>query len=64
MILAINNPQIIQIITPFGGYVPEQHDRPTQAFAQRQLGEVQVSLRTSIFAEMLKSLRSALGLSL
>ena len=50
------------IITPFGGYVPEQHGDRTSAFAASQLYGVTTSLRESLFSEMLKSLRSALYL--
>ncbi len=46
-----------QIITPFGsGYVPEQHRDINSA----QLNTVVASLRESMFAELLNSLRSML----
>ena len=53
-----------QIITPFGsGYVPMQHGEPTRwNLGQADLDDTVVSLRASLFSEVLKSLRSALSL--
>lgn len=52
-----------QIITPFGGYVPEQHrDLSAGNLGPSQLGDVVAALRESMFAELLGSLRSALSL--
>ena len=53
-----------QIITPFGsGYVPMQHGEPTHwNLGQADLDNTVESLRTSLFGEVLKSLRSALYL--
>jgi hypothetical protein len=53
-----------QIITPFGsGYVPMQHGEPTRwNLAQADLEDTVESRRTSLFSEVLKSLRSALYL--
>ena len=53
-----------QIITPFGsGYVPMQHGEPTRwNLAKADLDNTVESLKTSLFREVLKSLRSALYL--
>jgi hypothetical protein len=53
-----------QIITPFGsGYVPMQHGEPTRwNLAKADLDNTVESLKTSLFSEVLKSLRSALYL--
>jgi hypothetical protein len=53
-----------QIITPFGsGYVPMQHGEPTRwNLAQADLEDTVESRGTSLFSEVLKSLRSALYL--
>jgi len=53
-----------QIITPFGsGYVPMQHGEPTQwNLGQADLDNTVESRSTSLFSEVLKSLRSALYL--
>ena len=53
-----------QVITPFGsGYVPEQHsDKALWNFAPAHVGAVVESLRSSMFSEMLTSLRSSLSL--
>jgi hypothetical protein len=53
-----------QIITPFGsGYVPMQHGEPIHwNLGQADLDNTVESLRTSLFGEVLKSLRSALYL--
>ena len=53
-----------QIITPFGsGYVPMQHGEPTRwNLARADLDNTVESLKTSLFSEVLKSLRSALYL--
>jgi len=53
-----------QIITPFGsGYVLMQHAEPTHwNLAKADLDNTVESLRTSLFREVLKSLRSALYL--
>jgi hypothetical protein len=53
-----------QIVTPFGsGYVPMQHGEPTHwNLAQPDLEDTVEALRTSLFSEILKSLRSALSL--
>jgi hypothetical protein len=53
-----------QIVTPFGsGYVPMQHGEPTHwNLGQGDLDNTVEPLRTSLFSEVLKSLRSALYL--
>ena len=53
-----------QIITPFGsGYVPVEHSDPTRwNLAVADLDDVVIALRTSMFSEVLRSLRAALYL--
>ena len=53
-----------QIITPFGsGYVPMQHGDPTRwNLAPADLDDLIAAMRTSMFSEVLKSLRTALYL--
>jgi hypothetical protein len=53
-----------QIITPFGsGYVPIGHGDPARwNLGNADMADVIEALRTSMFSEVLKSLRTALSL--
>jgi len=57
--------QTTQVVTPFGsGYVSMQHSDPMSRNLPADLNDdVDYALRSSIFTEILKSLRSALSLS-
>ena len=51
-----------QVITPFGsGYVPMQHGEPSSRNLPAELDDIAEALRSSLFGEVLKSLRSTLA---